>query len=59
MSMASEGCVGGRRTSSRRRAAPTGTVSFLFTDIEGSTRLLEQLRGQYAELLADHRRILR
>jgi class 3 adenylate cyclase len=59
MSMASEGCVGGRRTSGRRRAAPTGTVSFLFTDIEGSTRLLEQLRGQYAELLADHRRILR
>src|SRR5687768_17566164 len=59
MSMASEGCVGGRRTSGRRRAAPTGTVSFLFTDIEGSTRLLEQLRGEYAELLADHRRILR
>ena len=57
--MASEGCVGGRRRSGRRRAAPTGTVSFLFTDIEGSTRLLEQLRGKYAELLADHRRILR
>jgi WD40 repeat protein/class 3 adenylate cyclase/energy-coupling factor transporter ATP-binding protein EcfA2 len=38
---------------------PSGTVTFLFTDIEGSTRLLEQLRGRYAELLSDHRRILR
>jgi class 3 adenylate cyclase len=26
---------------------PTGTVTFLFTDIEGSTRLLKQLRDQY------------
>ena len=40
-------------------AAPSGTVTFLFTDIEGSTRLLKQLRDQYAALLADHRRILR
>jgi class 3 adenylate cyclase len=33
---------------------PEGTVTFLFTDIEGSTRLLEQLRERYADLLADH-----
>jgi len=38
---------------------PEGTVSFLFTDIEGSTQLLDRLRDQYATLLADHRRILR
>ena len=31
----------------------------LFTDIEGSTRLLKQLGERYGELLADHRRLLR
>ena len=38
---------------------PEGTVTFLFTDIEGSTQLLDRLRDQYATLLADQRRILR
>ena len=39
---------------------PTGTVTFLFTDIEGSTRLLEQLGAeQYAEVLGDHHRAIR
>jgi YVTN family beta-propeller protein len=38
---------------------PSGTVTFLFTDIEGSTRLLKQLRGRYGEVVAEHRRILR
>jgi DNA-binding SARP family transcriptional activator/class 3 adenylate cyclase len=38
---------------------PSGTVTFLFTDIEGSTQLVKRLRGGYAELLADHQRILR
>ncbi len=39
---------------------PTGTVTFLFTDVEGSTRLLHGLGAEgYAEALADHRRILR
>ena len=38
---------------------PAGTVTFLFTDIEGSTRLLKQLRDGYALALADHQRILR
>jgi len=38
---------------------PTGTVTFLFTDIEGSTRLLRQLGDRYATLLADHHRLLR
>jgi len=38
---------------------PSGTVTFLFSDIEGSTRLLEQLGDRYEEVLRDHRRILR
>jgi predicted ATPase len=38
---------------------PTGTVTFLFTDIEGSTRLLRELGDEYAEVLAEHRRALR
>jgi class 3 adenylate cyclase/tetratricopeptide (TPR) repeat protein len=38
---------------------PTGTVTFLFTDIEGSTRLLKRLGKAYGGLLADHREILR
>ena len=36
-----------------------GTVTFVFTDIEGSTRLLERLGDRYAGALADHRRIMR
>ena len=38
---------------------PSGTVTFLFTDIEGSTRLLKQLGDRYSELLETHRRLLR
>jgi class 3 adenylate cyclase/tetratricopeptide (TPR) repeat protein len=38
---------------------PTGTLTFLFTDIEGSTQLLKRLGARYGELLAEHRRILR
>jgi class 3 adenylate cyclase len=38
---------------------PSGTVTFLFTDIEGSTRLLHQLGDGYAGVVSDHRRILR
>src|SRR5688500_15949200 len=43
----------------RMAQLPGGTVTFLFTDIEGSTRLLKQLRDEYGELLDDHRRLLR
>jgi predicted ATPase/class 3 adenylate cyclase len=43
-----------------RRDLPSGTVTFLFTDVEGSTRLLVELGADaYAEALAEHRRILR
>jgi class 3 adenylate cyclase len=38
---------------------PGGTVTFLFTDIEGSTRLLQELGDDYAQVVADHRRLLR
>jgi predicted ATPase/class 3 adenylate cyclase len=41
------------------RHLPTGTVTFLFTDIEGSTRLLHELGDRYSEVLADHRRAIR
>ncbi len=40
-------------------SVPSGTVTFLFTDIEGSTRLLERLREQYAVLLNEQQQILR
>jgi YVTN family beta-propeller protein len=38
---------------------PRGTVTFLFTDIEGSTRLLKKLGERYSEVLDAHRNILR
>ena len=39
---------------------PSGTVTFLFTDVDGSTRLLQELGpADYAEALANHRRVLR
>jgi len=38
---------------------PTGVVTFLFTDVEGSTKLLHELGDGYAEALHEHRRLLR
>ncbi len=38
---------------------PSGAVTFLFTDIEGSTRLVRQLRDRYGEVLSEHQRLLR
>ena len=43
-----------------RQDLPRGTVTFVFTDIEGSTRLLEELGSErYAELLSRHHRVCR
>jgi predicted ATPase/class 3 adenylate cyclase len=42
-----------------RHELPTGTVTFLFTDVEGSTRLLQKHGAGYADLLAEHRTALR
>ena len=45
---------------SMRSDLPSGTVTFLFTDVEGSTRLLHELGEEdYAEALAEHRLLLR
>ncbi len=41
------------------RKFPTGTITLLFTDIEKSTRLLQQLKEQYAQVLSECRRLLR
>src|ERR1700740_953485 len=38
---------------------PSGTVTFLFTDIEGSTALLRRVGPAYGDILAEHQRILR
>jgi class 3 adenylate cyclase len=43
----------------QRRSLPEGTVTFLFTDIEGSTRLLQHLGPRYADVLTEHQRLLR
>jgi predicted ATPase/class 3 adenylate cyclase len=43
-----------------RRDLPSGTVTFLFTDVEGSTKLLHSLGAEgYAEALTEHRRVIR
>ena len=45
---------------STMRQLPTGTVTFLFTDIEGSTRLIEELGEEhYIDALTERRRLLR
>jgi predicted ATPase/class 3 adenylate cyclase len=49
----------GRSQDGEVRELPTGTVTLLFTDIEGSTRLLRELGDGYADVLAEHRRVLR
>jgi predicted ATPase len=41
------------------RDLPSGTVTFLFTDIEGSTRLLHELGDRYPEVLSEHHRAMR
>ena len=38
---------------------PAGTVTFLFTDVEGSTELLRQLRDDYGSVLGLHRQLVR
>jgi class 3 adenylate cyclase len=43
-----------------RNDLPSGTVTFLFTDVEFSTRLLHELGAEaYADALAEHRRVIR
>jgi class 3 adenylate cyclase len=47
------------RQNVRMSTLPSGTVTFVFSDIEGSTDLLKRLGERYAELIADHRGIVR
>ncbi len=56
----STGCSGTRPPRIERVAAlPSGTVTFAFTDIEGSTALLKRLGDGYGDVLSEHRRIIR
>ncbi len=48
-----------RRVKSSPSEPPTGTVTFLFTDMEGSTRLAERLGRRFNDLIEDHNRLLR
>jgi class 3 adenylate cyclase len=41
------------------RELPTGTLTFVFSDVEGSTKLLRQLRDRYGAVLAEHQQLLR
>jgi predicted ATPase/class 3 adenylate cyclase len=64
LARAAEDAIGARRRepppSRPRRPLPTGTVTFLFTDVEGSTRLLHELGDRaYGEALTEHRESLR
>jgi predicted ATPase/class 3 adenylate cyclase/DNA-binding CsgD family transcriptional regulator len=56
---ASEQPAAGEQKGSSVPDLPTGTVTLLFTDIEGSTRLLRQLGNRYASVLAECRQVLR
>src|SRR3954453_4516167 len=53
-----EGCSDGDHQG--MRPLPSATVTFVFTDVEGSTRLLHELGAErYAEALGEHRRVVR
>ena len=41
------------------RTPPSGTVTLLFTDIQGSTQLLQRLGHDYVQLQRDHQRLVR
>ena len=43
----------------RMRDLPSGTVTFLFTDVEGSTRLLQERAEHYDPIMATHRDLIR
>ena len=40
-------------------ALPSGTVTFVFSDVEGSTALLKRLGERYGDVISEHRRIVR
>ena len=42
-----------------RESLPDGTITFVFTDIEGSTRMIQRLGGEYTDVLGTHARLVR
>ena len=59
---AAGGCLSFRGRGSKltaMTALPTGTATFMFTDIEGSTKLVQELGPDYATLLARHYELIR
>lgn len=54
-----EGLLKGAKAPLAPSVQLSSTVTFLFTDIEGSTHLLDKLGDQYATVLAEHHEILR
>ena len=44
---------------SRVRVLPTGELTFVFTDVEGSTRLLSALGTRYVEIHSEHQALVR
>src|SRR5437763_9992742 len=52
-------CGARRNDGGMPRELPTGVVTLLFTDIEGSTLLLHELGDRYGDALDDHRRVVR
>ena len=54
-----DGLRKGTHSSPSNTVQQSGTITFLFTDIEGSTHLLDYLGDQYATVLAEHHAILR
>src|SRR4051794_25424214 len=51
--------AGSPRHDTAAMTLPSGTVTFAFTDIEGSTRLLQELGDEYGDVVSAHRRIIR
>src|SRR5580698_384111 len=51
--------AGDRLGGGRVSGLPSGAVTFLFSDIEGSTRLVKALQERYPRVLAEHRRLIR
>ena len=56
---ADQHCERAYRRRTAMRELPSGRVTLVFTDVEGSTRLLHELGSAYAEALAEHRRVVR
>ena len=50
--------AGAVRSTEMAKGLPSGTVTFLFTDIEGSTRMVRDLGDAYSDLLDQHHRLL-